>query len=367
MRKITLTERLILPVVRPSAYFLLRATVYSGFAMIPWSVLTVALVVRDFRLFVTNGWIAVIFVLSVASVRLCAVGSELQVRKELDRGYTSLPRFGNEVDVRDPKDGRLLRVAGQPFRRARTMKLMRERASNQNTLPRAVSIRSDVESSIIRGSGANTDSPSAVAAVSPPRRNRWMWIWGLIVVVAVTFVARQIVFAPRTSLGTVVIEVLIIVLVVGLVLGIPTLLSGRAIQARLVQIQAQNPQALVIPAVRTVPLVGLLSRIAPGVMVRANQVWVFDSAGCGLWPGERAAERIVLIPWPLVQSVEGVLAHSDRGRKFPAVSIRFMNSGDSEEATFFPRRTGALTLFRMRADEVDSIVREIKERLLAAT
>jgi len=356
-----------LPVVRPSAYFLLRVTVYSGFAMIPWSVLTVALVVLDFRLFVTNGWIAVIFVLLVASVRLCAVGSELQVRKELDHGYTSLLRFGNEVDVRDPRDGRLVRVAGQPFRRARTMKLMRERASYPNTLPHAVSSRSDAESSIVRGSDANTDSPSAVAAVSPPRRNRWMWIWGLIVVLAITFVARQIVFGSRASVSTIVIGVLIIVLVVGLVLAVPTLLSGRALQSRVAQIQAQNPQALVIPAVRTVPLVGLLSRIAPGVIVRANQAWVFDSAGCGLWLGEHAAERIVLIPWPLVQSVEGARAHSDSGRKFPAVSIRFMNSGDAEEATFFPRRTGALTLFRMSADEVDSVVWEIKSRLLEAT
>ena len=60
--EIILTERSILPTVRPSAYFLLRATVYSGFAMTPVWVLTVALIVLDFRLFVTNWWIVVVFV-----------------------------------------------------------------------------------------------------------------------------------------------------------------------------------------------------------------------------------------------------------------------------------------------------------------
>lgn len=365
--EVALTERAAPRMVQPSAYLLMRATVYAGFAMIPVSILAIALAVFDFRLFVTNWWIAVMFVILVASVRLCAIGADLQAVKELDRGYTSLLRFGNEVDVRDPRDGRLVRVAGQPFRRARNMKLMRERATDFASAPDSIPMSSDAESSIIREQDLKSEFRPDVRAVIPTRPNRRVWMIAMLILLATTFAVRQLIFASQTSWNLVLVGILIALVIVGLVLGLPTLVSGQTMQSRVARIRAGNPGAFVVPAVRTVSLVGLISRIAPGAIVQVDQVWVFDSTGCSLWLEKPTTERALHIPWALAQTVERVPTHSDRGNTYPAVAIKFKYSNNTESATFFPRRAGALTLFKMSTDGVDSVVREIQLRHLRAT
>ena len=346
-------------IVRPSAYFLLRATLYSGFVMIPISIVAVALAIFDFRLFVANPWIAIVFVLSIASVRLCAIGSDLQVSTELDRGYTSLLQFGNEVDVRDPRDGRLVRAAGQPFRRSRTMKLARERAANFEVSPSGTPGRIDAELSIIR----EPESDSGIRSFDKARPSasmRRLWVAGVIIILIATFVVRQLITASQTSGYQVLAGIAIALAFVGLVVGVPILVSGQSIESRVTRIRSRDPDAFIVPSVRTVSLVGLLSRLLPDVTVPVDQCWTFDSAGCSLWLGKTPTGSAILIPWVVVQSVDRVSAHSDKGNTYPAVAITFLNSNKTEDATFFPRRTGALTLFRMSAEGIDHAVGEIR-------
>lgn len=346
-------------IVRPSAYFLLRATLYSGFVMIPVSTIALALAIFDFRLFVANPWIAIVFVLSVATVRLCAIGSDLQVSTELDRGYTSLLQFGNEVDVRDPRDGRLVRAAGQPFRRARTMKLAHKRAANFEVSPSVTPGRIDAELSTIRGPELDSEIRSDDKA-RPRASMRRLWVAGVIIILIATFVVRQLISASQTSGYQTLAGISIALAFVGLVVGVPILVSGHSIESRVTRIRSRDPDALIVPSVRTVSLVGLLSRLLPAATVPFDQVWTFGSTGCSLWLGKTPTGSAILIPWVLVQRVERVSAHSDKGKAYPAVAITFLNSNKTEDATFFPRRTGALTLFRMSTEGIDLVVGEIR-------
>ena len=345
-------------IVRPSAYFLLRATLYSGFVMIPMSIVAIALAIFDFRLFGANPWIAIVFVLSIASVRLCAIGSDLQVSTELDRGYTSLLRFGNEVDVRDPRDGRLVRAAGQPFRRSRTMKLARERAANFEVSP-SVTPGRVAESSIIRGPESDSGTRSDEKA-GPTARLHKAWVASVIIILIATFVVRQLITASQTSGYQALAGIAIALAFVGLVVGIPILVSGQSMESRVTRIRSRDPDAFIVPSVRTVSLVGLLSRLLPDVTVPVDQAWTFDSTGCSVWLGKAPSGSAILIPWVLVQRIERVSARSDRGNTYPAVAVTFLNSNKTEDATFFPRRTGALTLFRMSAVGIDHVVGEIR-------
>jgi len=189
---------------------------------------------------------------------------------------------------------------------------------------------------------------------------RRLWVAGVIIILIATFVVRQPITASQTSGYQTLAGIAIALAFVGLVVGVSILVSGHSIESRVTRIRSRDPDALIVPSVRTVSLVGLLSRLLPAARVPFDQAWTFGSTGCSLWLGKTPTGGAILIPWVLVQRVERVSAHSDKGKAYPAVAITFLNSNKTEDATFFPRRTGALTLFRMSAEGIDLVVGEIR-------
>jgi hypothetical protein len=328
--------------------------------MYPAIALGLGTMIFDFPYFVANWWIGVVFLSSIASVRMCAVGSDLQASKELDRGYTSVLYFGNEVDVRDPRDGRLLRVAGQPFLPARNMKLARERVKNSGSTGRRLP---DTAPPPMPDKIPDYRAGTGAAVPGNPRRSSLITV--LIVVFIVTFVLRMLILASQ-PVGQFWAIGIAVIIAVALGLAAPVYVYARSIRVRNARIQARNPAALVVPAYRTVSLVGLLSRLIPGTSVIVSMTWVFDPDGCSLWLGRRNSEKVLHVPWALVHSVEQVSAASDKNNLYPAVAITTRDPNIAESFTFFPSRSGPLTFVRMPARGVASIVDQIRSRMPSA-
>ena len=228
--------------VHPSAYFLLRACLASSWVMYPAIALGLGTMIFDFRFFLANWWIGAVFFLSIASVRMCAVWSDLQV-SELDRGYTSVLYFGNEVDVRDPRDGRVLRVAGQPFLPARNMKLARQLAKKS-----AVTGQGLPDAAPPPAPNFIPDYRAGTGAAVPGNPRRSSLITVLILVFSVAFVLRMLILASRP--GTAQFWAIGIAVVIAVALGLtaPMYAYARSIRARNGRIEARNPAALVSPA-----------------------------------------------------------------------------------------------------------------------
>ena len=356
----TLTEQAALRLVHPSAYVLLRACLVSSWVMFPAIALALGTMIFDFHYFVANWWIGVVFFLSIASVRMCAVGSDLQASKELDRGYTSLLYFGNEGDVRDPRDGHLLRVAGQPFQPARSMTEARDLVKDSGN-PSVTGPRLPVAAPPSMPNNIPDYRAGTGAAVrGNPRRSALITV--LIVVLVVTFVLRLLIVASQPA-GRFWAIGIAVILAVGLGLTAPIYVYARSIRVRNGRIQARNPAAFVVPAYRTVSLVGLLSRLLPGTSVFRCMTWVFDSDGCSLWLGRHNSEEVLHVPWALVASVEQVSAPSDKNNLYPAVAINTRDPKMTGSLTFFPSRSGPLTFIRMPAPGVASIIDQIRLRM----
>ena len=349
--------------VRPTAYHLQRVAWYSGAAWLPILLITVVIAIANFRFFSTHFWIAGPFFAGLFVSTLADAVGTVQVARELDRGYTTLLRFGNLVDIRDSATGSLLRRAGAPVR-GRTMKLLRQHVETFGVTSADLETRvSDVppvpldvgEHSVVvprsQTDEVQTRSGSARAVVTV-----------IVSFIALAGITRFFLFAVTAGSPVAVVAAILLALgVPAVIILVPTLIGNRRSRLRLRRIREVSPEALLVAGYRTVELVGVLSRLAPNRLRQRNLIWTFDREGCVLWDGSAHPLQLLRAPWGAVVEVIRGDAINELNNSFPCVSIHLRVGDDSQTLSFFPRRAGIHSSFRAPERTVEEIARRIAD------
>jgi hypothetical protein len=349
--------------VHPTAYHLQRAAWYSGVAWLPILLITFAIAITNFRFFSTHFWIAGPFFAGLFVSTLADAVGRMQVGRELDRGYTTLLRFGNLVDIRDSATGTLLRRAGAPVR-GRTMKLLRQHAEMFGATPAELETRvSDVSPAPL---AFGEHSVVAARSETDELQRRSGSARAVVTVVAsfiaLAGIARFFLFAVTAGSPAAVMAAILLALGVpaGVIL-VPVVMGNRRSRLRLRRIHGDNPEALLVEGYRTVELVGVLSRLAPNRLQQRTLIWTFDSEGCVLWDGSALPRQLLRAPWGAVVEVVRGEAINDLNNSFPCVSVQLRVGDDCQSLSFFPRRPGILSSFRAPERTVEELTRRITD------
>lgn len=327
--------------VRPSARRCEQLTNMLGILAIPVAIVFLLTVhAAPTSLPITSGALLLLLV----GWRVGLILSSVQAGRELTAGYATLQRYPAVVELRDGGGERVVREATVTVQEIDGTPVQRPEAESHSVGAPNISATRD----LARG---RTPSPAVLL--------------GTLIAVLVALAVL------RVALGAAAVGVLPIITDLGLILAavacfllLLSFVRSRH-EARLFRNlgdNASNPpqRVAIIPALRTIELVGLLSVVRPGIKCE-RLVWLkSDPSGISLWSGT-ADEPMLAIPWDMVVALGRVRAHNDRGQSLAALGMSFrLDDVRVVQATIIPTRTGTWSSVHLPDRDLGAIVARIR-------